>query len=145
MMLTEISQRGYEAFVLDENTRQELAKRFPPKYPNWIGHHITNLFNVPYDPDHRAYGDVYPFEVIGYVDDGEGLEALIVSRLPQPRDGTPAWRRPDGKVYHITWSLDKTKGRKPVESNDLIAKGKWLAADSFKFQAPLQFLKMNQG
>lgn len=146
MKITEVAQRGYEAFVLDNQTRNELAKRFPPKYPDWIGHHITNLFNVPYEPSIRPYGETHLFEVVGYVDDGEGLEALIVSRKPDPSHyHGPGYRRPDGKVYHITWSLDRSKGRKPVQSNDLIAKGNWQPTDSYKFEAPLQFLKMNQG
>jgi len=54
-----------------------------------------------------------PIKVVGYVDDGEGLEALVVSV-------NGSTERPDGKIYHITWSLNE--GRKPVESNDLLAK-----------------------
>src|SRR3546814_9902597 len=48
------------------------------------------------------------------VDDGEGLQALIVSI-----DGSTD--RPDGSTYHITWSLDRSRGRKAVQSNDVIA------------------------
>ena len=33
--------------------------------------------------------------------------------------------RPDGSIYHITWSIDRARGRKPVESNDVIARLGW--------------------
>ncbi|HEY8611465.1 MAG TPA: hypothetical protein VIL69_09280, partial [Roseomonas sp.] len=35
--------------------------------------------------------------------------------------------RPGGSTYHITWSLGK--GRKPVESNDVIAVQGWTALE----------------
>lgn len=124
---------GYEAFVLDEDTRRALAVRFPPKYSEWIGHHITHRFGVPYDKTF-SYGQSSKFTVVGYVDDGEGLEALVVSR-----DGNIY--RPDGKIYHITWSLDRSKGKKPVQSNDLIMRSNWLPAAVYHFEAPLHFLK----
>lgn len=132
MILAE-AYRGYEAFLLDEETRQDLAERFPPKYPEWIGHHITHKFGVFHDKTH-LYGQLGEFSVVGYVDDGEGLEALIVSR-----DGNIY--RPDGKIYHITWSLDRDKGKKPVQSNELIAKGNWQPVATYRFNAPLYFLK----
>jgi hypothetical protein len=33
--------------------------------------------------------------------------------------------RPDGSTYHITWSLDRAKGRQPIESNDVIRERGW--------------------
>ncbi len=102
----------YIAFELDKKSRRQLAKTFEPKYPEFIGHHITYKSGVkkdaklPYPPK--------KMEVIGYVDDGEGLEALVIAI-----NGSS--ERPDGNTYHITWSLDREKGKKPVHSNDLIA------------------------
>ena len=32
-------------------------------------------------------------------------------------------RRPDGSIYHITWSFDRAAGRKPVESNAVLLAG----------------------
>jgi len=100
----------YTAHVLDKKTRRELAKTFPPKYPEFVGHHVTLKFGVPKDTPIPSSAKV---EVVGYADDGEGLEALIVSV-----NGKKV--RPDGGVYHITWSLDRSKGRKPVDSNKLV-------------------------
>jgi hypothetical protein len=33
--------------------------------------------------------------------------------------------RPDGSTYHVTWSLDRSRGRKAVQSNDVIADRGW--------------------
>lgn len=105
----------YTAYLLDPLSRKTLEKRFPPKYPDFIGHHITNEFGVDKDAKLPEAANI---KVIGRADDGKGLEALVVSV-----DGKR--ERPDGKLYHLTWSLDKEAGRKPVESNDLVERGRW--------------------
>ena len=103
----------YLALVLDETSRKKLEKVFPPKYPDFIGHHITLKFGVlPQTP----VPDRTPVvKVVGYADDGS-LEALVVSV-----DGNTT--RLDGSTYHITWSLNRSKGRKPNQSNDLLSNG----------------------
>jgi hypothetical protein len=103
----------YTAYVLDDKSRRSLAKVFPPKYPEFVGHHITLKFGVPKDTKKPRPADI---SIVGYADDGEGLEALVVSV-----NGKTI--RPDGKTYHITWSLDRSKGRKPVQSNALVQQG----------------------
>lgn len=104
---------AYTAFELNEKDRNYLLSLFPPKYPDVIAHHITYQFGVP--PDSDLPEQPKDIQVVGYADDGESIEALVVeidSKI----------KRPDGKIYHITWSLDRSKGRKPVHSNDLILK-----------------------
>jgi len=54
--------------------------------------------------------------IVGHADDGDSLEAMVVAI-----DGTT--ERPDGSTFHITWSLDKAKGRRARESNDLLNGG----------------------
>ena len=54
----------------------------------------------------------------GRADDGDGVEAMVVEI-----DGTTD--RPDGSTYHITWSLDRAKGRRAGESNDVIRDLGW--------------------
>lgn len=123
---------GYEAFVLTKEARQHLCGVFPPKYAEWIGHHVTHRFGTPrqqpigpvfFDPSPYghfvmpqneicSYGDMGVF-VIGYTED-DGIEALVCTV-----DGGS--QRPDGGTYHITWSLDRSKGWKPVDSNRIIA------------------------
>jgi hypothetical protein len=77
-----------------------------------VAHHVTLKFGdraaVP--PTDTAA------EVVGHVDDGQGLEALVV-RIAGSTD------RPDGSTYHITWSL--APGREARESNAVIANLGW--------------------
>jgi len=48
-------------------------------------------------------------------------------------------KRPDGKLYHITLSLDRAKKKKPVHSNDLVAKGfKHISPISIHLEPTLQ-------
>ena len=100
----------YTAYVLTEETREALLELYPPKYDKVIAEHITVDFGVPIDAD-LPEGDW--IKVIGEADSKDGLQALVVSV-----DGDS--RRPDGKTYHITWSLDPDK-YKPVDYNELIA------------------------
>lgn len=104
-------RNGYIAFELDEQSRNILLKAFPPKYPEVIGHHITHQFSVPEGT--KLPSELKDVKVIGYADDGTSLEALVVAI-------NDSIQRPDGGTYHITWSLDREQGRKPVHSNNLI-------------------------
>lgn len=114
MRARELLSEMYIAYELDKKSRQSLAAAFPPKYADFIGHHITLRMvkktetNLPSMPK--------SVRVVGYADDGEGLEALVV-------EINGKLTRPDGKTYHITWSLDRSKGRKPAQSNGLVAGG----------------------
>lgn len=102
---------GYQAFEISDSSRSQLARIFPPKFPEFIGHHITYKIGVKSD---QPLPEAESFTVIGYACDDDGIEALVVEV-----DGTST--RPDGKTFHITWSLDRSAGFKPVNSNDLIA------------------------
>lgn len=105
----------YTCYLLTDKSRNQLLEKFPPKYPNVICHHITLQFGAPKGtPAPEAPSSV---KVIGYIDDHKGLEALLVSV-----DGDT--KRPDGKVFHITHSLDSMMGYKPVDSNTLIKESK---------------------
>lgn len=106
----------YTAYTLTDESRQKLLDKFPPKYPNVVAHHITVEFGVPADTEVPTEAEI---RVIGEGDSGDGLQALVVSV-----NGSS--RRPDGKIFHITWSLDP-EVYKPVDSNELLADGinKW--------------------
>ena len=114
MKIQEILTEMYTAYVLDEQSRDLLLKKFPPKYSKVIAHHVTAEFGVPADtpPPPNAIIKVY-----GYADSGDGLETLVVAVNGEKQ-------REDGKYYHITWSLDPDK-YKPVDSGDLIRYGKY--------------------
>ena len=104
---------------LDAEERKVLLERFPPLWPDIIADHVTL--------DAKASEqDPLPGEssahIVGSISDGAGLQALVVAI-----GGTTG--RPDGSTYHITWSLDRSRGRAAVESNDVIADRGWNALD----------------
>ena len=133
MRLHEISTRkGYTALVLSDQSRGELASMFPPKYPEFIGHHITLEFGVSEDSLHNMDQENNA-KVIGHADDGDSIEALVVSV-----NGTH--ERPDGKVYHVTWSLDRDKGRKPVHSNKLIQENGYETVSHVSINTSVKFI-----
>lgn len=101
----------YTSYQLTPKTRKYLLDRFPPKHTKVVAHHITHKFGVHSDTKPPLHADI---KVVGYHNNPEGLEALVVSV-----DGSVD--RPDGSVYHITWSLDPEKF-KPVDSNKLVRK-----------------------
>lgn len=103
---------------LDRAQRDELLRRFPPRYPDAIADHVTLRANAKGDP----LPPPIDAKIVGHADDGDSLEAMVVTV-----DGTPD--RPDGSVFHITWSLDGAKGRRARESNDLLKQGGWRDLD----------------
>lgn len=121
----------YFAFTIPESVRETLKETFPPKFPDVIGHHVTLAFSNRL-PDGFTLGETYEITVNGYAHDAS-LEALVVSVEGEAK-------RPDGKVFHCTWSLDRAEGRKPVDSNAVIAAGKVALLDPphFVFRAKLE-------
>lgn len=107
----------FVGWLLHPADRARLLSAIPPAYPRVMAHHVTLRFGV-------GAGFPLPVEqegvVIGLSDDGAGLQALVVEI-----GGTT--RRPDGSVYHITWSLGP--GRQPVESNAVLRKHGWTAVE----------------
>jgi hypothetical protein len=96
---------------LDRGQREDLLRRFPPRYAEVVADHVT-YGRVPRAdlPSHdRA-------ELVGRADDGAGVEAMVVA-LGGSTD------RPTGGTYHVTWSLGR--GREAVESNDVIGARGW--------------------
>ncbi len=71
-------------------------------------------------------------KVIGHTED-DSLETLVVEI-----GGTT--RRPDGKTFHITWSMDKSKGRKAKQSNDLIAANGYVPVQPITVTGTLEFI-----
>ena len=99
---------------LDRGQREELLERFPPRYPDAIADHVTLKSNAGSDP----IPDEVTSQIVGRADDGDSLECLVVTI-----DGTTD--RPDGSTFHISWSLDRSKGRQARESNDLLKERGW--------------------
>ena len=108
-----MADRYFTGWALDPAQRQDLLARFPPAYPEVIADHVTLAANVPKaSPLPTETGG----EIVGQADDGAGVQAMVV-RIGGTTD------RPGGGTYHITWSIDRARGRKPVHSNDVLASG----------------------
>ena len=105
--------RSVIGWQLDRAQRAELLQQFPPRFAEVVADHVTLKARVADDAE--LPGGVGA-EIIGRSDDGEGVEAMVVSV-----DGTTD--RPDGSIYHITWSL--APGRKAKESNAVIRDHGW--------------------
>lgn len=119
---------GYQAFEISPESRSKLAAQFPPKFAEFIGHHITYKFGVKSD---LPLPEATSIKVVGYACNDKGIEALVVEV-----DGSTV--RPDGKTFHITWSLDREAGFKPVNSNDLVAGG-WEKVPAINITATAKF------
>jgi hypothetical protein len=102
---------------LDRDERRLLLDRFKPLYPEAVADHVTLRSRVA---DDSELPEETEGEIVGRSDDGRGVEAMVV-RI----DGTTG--RPDGSIYHITWSL--AKGRHARESNDVIRQYGWSPID----------------
>ena len=92
-------------------SRASLLATVPPRWPVPIADHVT----LPEVSDLPAPAAI---AVVGIADDDAGVQALVVTV-----DGTH--ERPDGGTFHITWSLDRARGRRAVESNAVIATRGW--------------------
>ena len=106
--------RRVTGWKLDPEDRGRLLAHFRPLFPDVVADHVTLSVGTADAPLPTARAG----EVVGEVDDGAGVQALVV-RVGGTID------RPDGKSYHITWSLDRARGRRAVESNDVIARLGW--------------------
>lgn len=110
-----MSRTYFVGWTINRDQRQHLLDEVPPAYPDVIADHVTLVSRA----DQSAIKPApVTADIVGKVDDGAGIQALVVEI-----DGTT--NRPDGSTYHITWSLDRGRGRKPVESNEVIAKLGW--------------------
>lgn len=123
----------YYAYVLNEESRNQILKNIGHHFNDVICHHITYAFGV--NTDFIPPTAPNSIKIIGWrLDTDLHVECLVVSI-----DGNI--KRPDGKIFHITLSLDKSKGAKPVDSNKALEK-KWVQIKSpFEINAIGKLLK----
>lgn len=98
---------SYNGWMIPDRERARIFTMFAPRYPNHKCTHITLTLDI-----HKEFPTDAQVAIVGYIDDGSGVEALVVSV-----DGDI--RRPDGLIYHITLSV--ADGRASKESNDVLA------------------------
>lgn len=110
-----MAKRWVTGWKLEPRDRDQLLVRFEPLFPDVIADHVTLRTGV----DHKTPLPRETLgEIVGEIDDSAGVQALVV-RIGGSTD------RSDGSTYHITWSIDRARGRRPVESNDVIAQLGW--------------------
>jgi len=105
--------RSIAGWRLPDADREALLMRFPPRYQTVVADHVT----LRYGTDARTeLPTEHAGAVIGEVDDGAGVQALVVAIGGRSE-------RSDGGHFHLTWSL--ANGRKAKESNEVIAECGW--------------------
>ncbi len=103
----------YLAFEVPQNLRDDLAETYPPQFFEFIGHHVTEQMGVKADTPLPTDKKI---TVIGHLTDRCALECFLVKLDDHYMSGENVGRR----YYHITWSLDRSKGKKPFHSNQMI-------------------------
>lgn len=124
-------KKGYNGYLLQPSSRKYMLQHYPPKYNKVFAHHITHQFGV-YE---TLPPEIDIARVIGYRNSEDGLEAFVV-------EINGNIKRPDGKFFHITYSLDPNK-YKPKDSNTLIEKMGYIPIKSFLINVVPRFFLMN--
>lgn len=105
---------GYTSFVLSEESRELLLMTFDTKYPDIIAYHITHQFGIdegvlPSQPKNVS--------IIG-LHSGDNIQVLSVEVDGNNKQTTQ--ENANKRFFHITFSLDRSKGVQPKNSNDLL-------------------------
>lgn len=98
---------------LEDDDRAALLARFPPAYPEVLASHVVLKARAR---ARERLPEPSRGRVIGQVDDGCGMQCLVL----EVEGDLIRW---DGGVFHLCWSLDPARGRRPAESEGVIA---WL-------------------
>lgn len=118
---------AYSAYVIKEKSRKALLVRFPPKFSESIAHHVTYCF-----PDKEPPPKIDKVRVVGYAEN-QRLECVVV-------EVNGSIKRPKGGLFHITLSLDRALGAKPVQSNHLLKK-EWHAIEPFELSVEARLIQ----
>lgn len=117
----------YAAFILDQESQQQLTRAFAPKFPCVRANHIT-IAHDTVDP--AVLFKPKSIRVVGYACDNQGIEAVLVEI-----DGQQF--KADGKPWHATISFDE--GR---EVPDYLLDGNSSAPQTYKGYHSNQLLRM---
>ena len=120
---------GYSAYIIENQSRLQLLEHFPPKFSDVIAHHVTFKF-----PDQFAPPLCDEVIVVGYAANDK-VECVVV----EVRGSVD---RPAGGFFHITLSVDRKAGAKPVHSNRLLKKG-WQAVERLSLDVKAALIETN--
>lgn len=110
-----MARQSIIGWKLETGERDALLARFLPLFPDVIADHVTFQIGAnAATPLPRETGG----DIVGQIDDTIGLQALVL-KIGGTTD------RPGGGTFHITWSLDRARGRRPAESNVMLAQHGW--------------------
>ena len=130
---------GYVAFVLDEVSRTKILQTYKPKYPDVIAHHVTLEFGVNEEVGlqlvQQYTNALRIVEVIGYSDHIGMGEVLVVAI------NNNVGRRDPTNLYHITLSIDRSKGVKPKDSNDILRSIGWSKSTPIVLTGTVKYIK----
>ena len=111
------SEAPYVGWALPAAERERLLELLPPQYPDVYANHVTLHHG---DDSSQLNAPPAAGRIVGYADDQAGVQVVVVAV-----DGTV--ERPDGGIFHITWSIDRSRGRRQRHSNDVLRSGwRWL-------------------
>ena len=95
---------------------------FVEVHPDFIGHHVTYMFGKDSELPENA-----TIKVIGRCITDK-IQCFVVEV-----NGKVA--RKDGSIYHLTWTINRSKGAKPVDSNRAILENGF---EHFKTSIPIE-------
>lgn len=103
-----MATKGYNGYELTGDGRAILLDHLPAIHPDVIAHHVTHEFGVGESlPPHAEQ-----VTVIAHAQN-DLVQAVVVAV------NNEIFRKGDN-IYHITISVNKELGGKPVQSNDLL-------------------------
>jgi hypothetical protein len=116
-----LEEKTIPIFQLNKSSIKKLEKVFPRIHPD-----VPRSYHVTYSIERGEGHDESKFEVVGTMD-RDSVQALVVKVGGQ-------LKRPDGLIYHITWSFDRKAGGRPLQSGELLKKG-WVPVKKISFAA----------
>jgi len=121
-------RKGYTGYLLTDHAKSQLLGHIEPMHPDIVAHHVTHEFDVyeSLPPDTNTVR----VTAVAYDD---RVQCAVVKV-------NGSTRRPDGKIYHITISLDRAAGAKPVDSNMVLDDlTNWYSVDPFNLAVMPKF------
>ena len=113
----------YSAYVLTEKSRDFLLSQITPAHSDVIAHHVTYQF-----PDTNPLPELKEMPYAFAYAKNDLVDCVAVSINSKTE-------RPDGKFFHITLSVNRKNGGKPVHSNDLLINA--FEDGNFKYFEPI--------
>lgn len=136
--------KGYIAFVLDAQSRQELLEKYPARFVRTIAHHVTLQFGCD-STELQAVLDTYGrgaqvrriYVINQMVDDVIGAQCVTVT-LAELYGGPRDRQIGSGNKLHVTISV--AAGVSPVASNCITEQSVDAAVDGMALFGEIQFV-----